>query len=368
MSETLPKLYILRRKRGGFGGAEKVMLRFVESLRERWQIEVVTEGAVINGFAVGALKGPNWWRARQYARRVDELLTQQPADLVFSMERGSFCHAYRAGDGVHRRWIELRYGRSLKWCFNPWHWIAPRLEQKTFQQARVLIANSQMVQEDIGRFYPSLKEKVRVVYNGFDPAIYHLSQEARTSLRRSLRLPETGKMLLFCGSGWERKGLRSSLQFLAKVRNLSPEEPTHLVVLGKGKAERYASLIASLGLEGGVTFVPPQENVAPYYQAADAMILPTAYDPFSNACLEALACGCPVITTLQNGVAEKIESGRTGLILPDVSEESIRAVAEQWLRFHPDAAVIADSVRGLSKENELAQLQAVFKEIGPADV
>ena len=51
------------------------------------------------------------------------------------------------------------------------------------------------------------------------------------------------------------------------------------------------------------------------YAAADIFILPTIYDPFSNACLEALACGLPVITTRSNGFSEIIENGVHGSIV-----------------------------------------------------
>jgi UDP-glucose:(heptosyl)LPS alpha-1,3-glucosyltransferase len=53
----------------------------------------------------------------------------------------------------------------------------------------------------------------------------------------------------------------------------------------------------------------------PLYAAADIFILPTIYDPFSNACLEALACGLPVITTRSNGFSEIIENGVHGSIV-----------------------------------------------------
>jgi UDP-glucose:(heptosyl)LPS alpha-1,3-glucosyltransferase len=51
--------------------------------------------------------------------------------------------------------------------------------------------------------------------------------------------------------------------------------------------------------------------------AADLFVLPTIYDPFSNACLEAMASGLPVITTAANGAAEVIEEGRSGAVVSD---------------------------------------------------
>jgi UDP-glucose:(heptosyl)LPS alpha-1,3-glucosyltransferase len=67
------------------------------------------------------------------------------------------------------------------------------------------------------------------------------------------------------------------------------------------------------------------------YAAADIFLLPTLYDPFSNACLEALASGLPVITTRDNGFSEIIENGVHGSIINDASEiDAIRQALLFW--------------------------------------
>jgi UDP-glucose:(heptosyl)LPS alpha-1,3-glucosyltransferase len=71
------------------------------------------------------------------------------------------------------------------------------------------------------------------------------------------------------------------------------------------------------------------------YTAADIFLLPTIYDPFSNACLEALAAGRPVITTRGNGFSEIIESGRHGTVIDD--PRNIDAISEA-LGFWSDPA------------------------------
>jgi UDP-glucose:(heptosyl)LPS alpha-1,3-glucosyltransferase len=71
--------------------------------------------------------------------------------------------------------------------------------------------------------------------------------------------------------------------------------------------------------------------MARYLAAADAFILPTLYEPFSNACLEALAAGLPVITTRFNGFAEIIEHGADGEMIesPRDTAALVRAI-EAW--------------------------------------
>jgi UDP-glucose:(heptosyl)LPS alpha-1,3-glucosyltransferase len=69
----------------------------------------------------------------------------------------------------------------------------------------------------------------------------------------------------------------------------------------------------------------------PVYAASDIFLLPTIYDPFSNACLEALASGIPVITTRANGFSEVIENGVHGSIVDLASDiSSLRDAIRFW--------------------------------------
>src|SRR6266513_4603620 len=80
-----------------------------------------------------------------------------------------------------------------------------------------------------------------------------------------------------------------------------------LLVAGRGNKRSYKSK--------RVQFLGEVSDLVRLYAAADIFILPTIYDPFSNACLEALACGLPVITTRANGFSEIIEDSIHGSIV-----------------------------------------------------
>ena len=92
----------------------------------------------------------------------------------------------------------------------------------------------------------------------------------------------------------------------------------HLVVVGADQElARTRAAVAASKLSARVHFTGGQEDVKPWYGMADCFVLPTLYDPFPNAALEAMACGLPVITSSQCGAAELIESGVEGYVCRD---------------------------------------------------
>ena len=75
--------------------------------------------------------------------------------------------------------------------------------------------------------------------------------------------------------------------------------------------------VADMKLADRVHFTGGQDDVKPWYGMADCFVLPTLYDPFPNAALEAMACALPLITSLQCGAAEFVESGVEGYVCRD---------------------------------------------------
>nr|WP_277988848.1 glycosyltransferase [Ramlibacter ginsenosidimutans] len=150
-----------------------------------------------------------------------------------------------------------------------------------------------------------------VIRNGVDLQRFRPpTPEERADARARLAWPSERSVFLFVGSGFERKGVAAALRAFA----VGPlRERALLVIVGEDKRRgRYERLARRLGLADSVRFTGAQDDVLPYYQGADAFVLPTLYDPQSNAVLEAMACGLPPITTRSCGVAELLSpaSGR----------------------------------------------------------
>src|SRR6267143_4237436 len=171
-----------------------------------------------------------------------------------------------------------------------------------------------MVRDEIRAHFGTPEAKLHVIYNGIDLEAFHpRTREAhRSTMRQRLAIPQHAPVHLHVGAGFERKGVFLLIEAFA----LSRRPDAHLVIVGKDKAQdRAERLASSLGIASRVHFAGAQENVRPWYGAADAFALASLYDPFPNAALEAMACGLPVVTTPQCGTAELIEEGVNGFVV-----------------------------------------------------
>jgi UDP-glucose:(heptosyl)LPS alpha-1,3-glucosyltransferase len=246
-------------------------------------------------------------------------------DVLMSLERIWRCDIYRAGDGVHRAWLERRSQIEGPWqklthILNRKHSATLALERSLFagNGAGRVIANSRMVQDEIVRLYGFPQEKIDLVYNGVPLEPLRRGGESRAKTRETLGLKSEEIAVLFAGSGWERKGLRFAIEAVEKSG-----KQVRLLVAGRGDKREFKS--------ARVQFLDVVQDMAALYGAADIFLLPTIYDPFSNACLEALAAGLPVVTTRANGFSEIIQTGVHGTLLDDPrNTDAIRDALLLW--------------------------------------
>jgi UDP-glucose:(heptosyl)LPS alpha-1,3-glucosyltransferase len=253
-------------------------------------------------------------------------LAREPFDCVFSLERTWRQDVYRAGDGVHRVWLERRRQFAPWWRrpFIGWggfHRTMLALERKTFDPAntRRIIVNSNMVREEILRHFPFPAERLHLVRNGVETARFQAGRRAEA--RRRFGVAEDEHLLLFVGSGWERKGLKFLLDALSKARELGTLTEPYLGRLYRGAdLPKMRLLVVGRGTPPapcpeGVIFQGPMPDVEQTYAAADLFVFLPIYEPSANVCFEALAAGLPVVTTRQNGAHEIIEEGVNGSVV-----------------------------------------------------
>lgn len=315
-------------------------------------------------------RNPLFLKAWSFARNVREQLSRYRFDLVLGLTQFVPQDIYRTGGGVYAAYLEQRYPdpATRRWkSFLPKIRSLLRLEGKIIRSKRTyyFMANSHLCREELIRHYKVDPARIEVIYNGIDFSLFHPGPgtRVRKEMRERARLAADDIVLLFVGNGFRRKNLDTVLQMMKK---LGAEAPRFKVaVIGRGRIAYYRRKAAELGVEKHFVFLGPQTEIEKWYQAGDALIHPALYDPCSNACLEALACGLPVLTTQTNGASHWIQSGKNGFVVGNpLDAETFAAAARQLLdplQREKMRLAAPESVRALSEENHFAALNALFE-------
>jgi UDP-glucose:(heptosyl)LPS alpha-1,3-glucosyltransferase len=322
------KIALIRRQYTPHGGAE----RYVENLSRRlvagghdvhlyshyWP---ASEGLTVH--PVPLVPGMGLLKLWSFNYGVRRLLAGESFDVVQSFEKTWCQDIYRAGEGCHREWLLQRkkvepFHKTIGAAVNPFHWLTLAMERKLFEKSntRFFIANSQRGRKEILTHYQVPEEKVRVIYSAV-PFDLSGSLGERVGQGRNQE-----KTFLFVGSGFRRKGLYFVIKALPLVLK---QADVRLVVVGQGNQKKAGQLAKRLGVLDRISFIGPVKAVAPYYQESAVFVLPSIYEPFSNACLEAMAYGLPLVTTEMNGASEDIVPGQNGFIIKDPADQEILA-------------------------------------------
>jgi glycosyltransferase involved in cell wall biosynthesis len=157
--------------------------------------------------------------------------------------------------------------------------------------------------------------------------------DPHTAIRRALSVPDNKPTLLFFGFVRPYKGLEYLIQALPHVRK---QIDAHLLVVGEfwSSPQFYEEYAREFGVEGAITFVNryvPNEELQPYFDAADVVVLPYISATQSGVVQLAFGFGKPVITTRVGGLHEVVQDGVNGLIVPPQDEH---ALAEAIVRFY----------------------------------
>jgi len=330
------KIAIIRQKYRDDGGAEQFISRAMQALgTTNINISLITRKWSGNGPFTAIICKPvilgRILREYLFKRCACTAVSRNHFDLVQSHERLPCCDIYRAGDGVHREWVETRKRHSSllgRWALSLslFHHYVMASEQSMLSSSRLkkVICISKLVKSDILKHFPDTDpDKLVIIYNGIDLDQYAPGDAGeRSYLVESLGIPATSRLLLAVGSGFYRKGMDTAVRAL-------PDCPDHwhLVIVGKDKRQaRLASEAKALGLADRVHFTGIVRDPRPYYRSADLFVHPALYEPFGNVVLEAMACGTAVIASNRCGGSELIHEGKNGFVCKPAAPKELAAI------------------------------------------
>jgi len=363
---------IIKSNYTSYGGGEKYTTRLINAFVKRdITVDVITAEPVrwektsphVNWVTLRQIRHINLLRLLSFNSSVNRYCKTAQYNCVLGMDRTDYQTHLRAGGGCHAAWLDRRCAESsflkcLSFRINPFHRMMLRIEKNAFLSDNLekIFCNSFLVRDEMLRYYPATAGKLIVVHNGVEwnefSGVFEQGLRDRDRLRSELSLRSEMFYFLIVGSGYERKGVAKAIEALKML-----PEKTGLIIVGKDKHEqRYRRLANRLGLSARVIFCGPQKNIIPFFQSADAFVLPTIYDPFSNASLEAMAMGLYTVTSNANGCSEVIQEG-AGSIIRDL--KNIGSVAEAMsnaMQVHLSKTEIRESVRHLEFEGQLGKI------------
>lgn len=190
--------------------------------------------------------------------------------------------------------------------------IFMRLLQKFYPMADLVIANARDLAEDLKQTFNVPESKLKVIYSPFDlEKIESLSQQFPEHPWFSEKIP----VLLHAARLIEQK---NQLLLLKAFSIVNREIPCRLIILGDGPLEKLLKVESNtLGVGENVAFLGWQDNIFKYMHHATAFILSSNYEGLPSVLVQAMACGCPVISTdCPSGPREILENGNCGILVP----------------------------------------------------
>jgi glycosyltransferase involved in cell wall biosynthesis len=200
------------------------------------------------------------------------------------------------------------------------------LDREGIRKAKYIIAISQQTKKDLISFLGIPEERIRVIYNGVDHDIFKPCPAPK---------PVDEPYILYVGSEQPRKNLTTLLMAFHKLKADKSFRELKLVKVGEagGKNQVFRQqslkLIESLNLRGDIVFTGfvAEEEMAGYYSNAECLVFPSLYEGFGLPVIEAMACGCPVITSNTSSLPEIV--GEAGIMVePHDAEGLANAVGE----------------------------------------
>jgi glycosyltransferase involved in cell wall biosynthesis len=182
-----------------------------------------------------------------------------------------------------------------------------------YPSADAVVAPSRGVAGSLLQLSPIPIQKVHVIYNPVvSPELY---EKADAPVEHPWFQPHQPPVVLAAGRLVALKGYDTLLRAFARVRQ---ETPVRLVILGEGpERPNLERLAAELGVAADVDMPGFDPNPFRYMKRAGVFVLSSRYEGLPNVLIQALACGCPVVSTdCPSGPSEILDGGRYGALVP----------------------------------------------------
>jgi glycosyltransferase involved in cell wall biosynthesis len=208
------------------------------------------------------------------------------------------------------------------------------LEREHLENAKVIVAHSRLMADQVQRFYGIAGDKIRVLYPPVDAQRFNaVADDVREALRAKLGLPAERATFLLVSTGHRRKGLDRLVDFFR-----STELPVSLAVAGR-PIDVSAPNIRYLGYLG---------NIEDAYRAADFTVIASRFEPFGLVGIESVLCGTPIVVADNVGCAEVVRQAAGIRFSLDDDGSFERAIQQALVRWSDGSNRVQDAPAALA--------------------
>jgi len=227
--------------------------------------------------------------------------------------------------------IVVREGNPLSFR-RRYRWAYPTVVRRLFRHAHAIVAVSDGVADDLSATAGIPRERILTIYGPASPVA---QDRARKRPAHPWFAPGQPPVLLAVGRLVPQKDYPTLLRAFARVRSVLP---VRLVILGEGWRRRSLErLVRRLGIADAVQMPGYVDNPYAYMAHSAAMVLSSAWEGIGNVLIEALACGCPVVSTdCPGGPAEVLRQGAYGRLVAVGDVDALATAMAKTLSEIPD--------------------------------
>ncbi|MDN5871347.1 MAG: glycosyltransferase [Nitrococcus sp.] len=341
---------LLKRRRGAYEGQLPSGVRIIE-LERGWKawgrcfLAIKARSADCVGLALPVLLAPKPMMSLRYLPAfVGYLRRERPAALVSALYYANLLALWaRELAGVPTQTVVCEHNTISQTLASEIKWPAPRrrrllgLIHYTYSLAEGIVAVSNGVADDLAAMTGIARASITTIYN---PAVSaDLDELAGAPLDHPWLAPAQPPVVLGVGRLEAQKDFMTLIRAFAQLR---AAQPARMIILGEGKQRPLLEReIRRLGLDEDVQLPGWVDNPYAYMARAAVYVLSSAYEGLPGALIEALACGCPVVSAdCPSGPAEILDRGRYGTLVPVGDDTALAQAIMTTLAAPPKRATL----------------------------
>lgn len=297
-------------------------------------------------------------RVATSALPLSKYLRRQQPDVLYAMmtECNVIATIAHKLSGVDTRLVVSEHNTPTASASNTKDQLVLKLAARMYPLADHVITVSEGVRNDLLDLVDLPPESVSVIYNPID--VVDIREQAREQIDHEWFHDDALDVVLSAGRHAPQKGFDTLLRAFARLDN----NQTRLVLLGRGpETDSIRTLAEELGVSDRVYFPGFVDNPFKYMANADVFVLSSWYEGFGNVLIEAMATGCPVVSTdCPSGPSEILNEGTYGPLVPVKDPEQMADSISEVLVDPPSQTTLENRADEFSVERITKRYEDVF--------